>query len=160
MSAATAPKTPKSNTTNILAGLKFTTATKPTKADQSQRSPRDVVLEFLRDQVEILKADMSGKEYVVLRTRFAKDETGKSIKKTVNVTPRRSFFQVGDEWLASVKYGNVIIELEPGNPSFVCGSKLDDVIRTFELIRKAVEAGECDAQINAAAEKAKRKKAA
>lgn len=144
---------------NILASLKFTSATKPTKQAEQQRSPRDVVLEFLKDQIELAKADLAGGEYTVSRTRFSKDDAGKSIKKVVNVAPRRAYWH-GSEWLGALKYGNIIIELSPGNPSFVLGSKLEDVVKTFELISKAVEAGECDAQIAAAAEKARRKKAA
>jgi hypothetical protein len=150
--------TSKNTSGSILAGLKFTAATKPTKQSEQQRSPRNVVLEFLKDQTELAKADIAGGEYTVSRTRFSKDDAGKSIKKVVNVAPRRAYWQHGSEWLGALKYGNVIVELSPGNPSFVAGAKLEDVVKTFELISKAVEAGECDAQIAAAAGKAKRHK--
>jgi hypothetical protein len=151
--------TTKNTNAGILAGLKFTTATKPTKALEQTRSPRDVVLEFIKDQIELAKADLAGTEYVVARTRFAKDDGGKSVKKIVNVAPRRAYWRNGAEWLAALKYGNLIVELSPGNPSFVAGAKLEDVIKTFSLVKQAVETGECDAQIVQAAEKAKRKAA-
>lgn len=149
----------KTTSGSILAGLKFSSMTKPTKQAEQQRSPRDVVLEFLTDQINLAKADLAGTEYTVSRTRFAKDDAGKSVKKTVNVAPRRAYWQQGADWLGGLKYGNVGVELSPGNPSIVLGSKLEDVVKTFELIAKAVEAGECDAQIVSASEKAKRHKA-
>ena len=149
--------TTKSTTAGILAGLKFTTAMKPTKALEQHRSPRDVVLEFLNDQINLANADLAGTEYTVSRARFAKDDAGKSVKKIVNVSPRRAYWQNGAEWLGAIKYGNVIVDLSEGNPSFVAGAKLEDVVKTFELVKKAVEAGECDVQIAVAAEKAKRK---
>ena len=99
--------TTKSTNAGILAGLKFTTATKPSKALEQHRSPRDVVLEFLNDQINLAKADIAGTEYIVARTRFAKDETGKSVKKIVNVAPRRAYWKSGVEFLGGLKYGNV-----------------------------------------------------
>lgn len=148
----------KPSTASILGGLKFSTATKPTKQTAEQRRPSDVVLEFLSDQIELAKADIAGTKFVVPRTRFIKESDGSTKKVSKAVEPRRSFWQSGADWLLSVRYGNISVELSPGQPSIVAGAKLDDVIKTFELIKKAVEVGECDGQIAAAAEKAKRHK--
>ena len=144
----------------ILSGLKFSDQTKPTKQAEQSRSPRAVVLEFLRDQVELAKGDMVGKEYTVARTRFSKDDDGRSIKKTVNVVPRRAYWQDSDNnWLGSVRYGNVVIEIGgAGMTSFIGGSKIGDLVTIYETIRRAVEAGELDGAIAAAAEKARRHK--
>ena len=150
--------TTKTPTAGVLASLKFSTETKPTKQATEQRRPADVVLEFLNDQINLAKADIVGTDYTVSRTRFLKDDAGKPVKKTVNVVPRRAFWQSGAEWLVALKYGNVPVELAPGSPSIVAGARLDDVVKTFELIKKAVESDECDAQIAAAAEKARRNK--
>ncbi len=143
---------------SILSALNFSSATKPTKQVVDQRSPRDVAREFMDTQIAAAKADLAGTKYLVPRTRFVKGADGRSSKVTKEVEPRRAYWQSGAEWLLSIKYGNVPVELSSGSPSIQCGSTLNDVIKTFELLKRALDAGECDAAINAAAEKAKRSK--
>ena len=158
MSAIKSVRSDAAKAGSILAALKFSSDTKPTKQVLDQRSPRDVVREFIEHQVAAAKADLAGTKYLVPRTRFVKGPDGRSSKVTKDVEPRRAYWQNGAEWLLAIRYGNVPVELWPGNPSVQCGSTLDDVIKTFELLRQALDAGECDAAINAAAEKAKRTK--
>lgn len=145
-------------TGSILSSLTFSAAVKPTKQVVDQRSPRDVVREFIETQIAAAKADLAGTKYLVPRTRFVKGADGRSSKVTKAVEPRRAYWQNGAEWLLGLKYGNVPVELTRGNPSIQCGSTLHEVIKTFELLKQALDAGECDAAINAAAEKAKRTK--
>jgi hypothetical protein len=68
----------------------------------------------------------------------------------VEVTPRRSYFQVGDRWYLALRYGNSIISPAPGMTSIEAGGSLDGVRSTLELLQKAVLAGELDDAAQAA----------
>ena len=52
----------------------------------------------------------------------------------------------------NVRYGARVIELAKGKSSIEIGG-IDQIVPTLELIKQAVEAGELDAQIEAAANK-------
>ncbi len=157
MSTPASAKQTRGSTNSFLSGLRFSATMKPSKAQEQHRSPRQVVNEFIDQQIALATADLEGKNFSLKKFRFKKDETGKSHKTEVQVVPRRAFWQNGSEWLASVKYGNMVVELSPQHPSFFAGSTLHDVINAFAVVRKAVEAGEADTAIEAAMRKSKRK---
>src|SRR5947209_3130792 len=96
MNAAAQNRGDKGKSTSILAALKFSSATPPKKAQPDQRSPRDVVREFLAKQMGLIAADISGKPFTVTKTRFKKDPRGGTVKTTVEVSPRRSYWQADD----------------------------------------------------------------
>jgi hypothetical protein len=73
------------------------------------------------------------------------------------VTPRRCYWECQGQWLLEVKYGNVVVELCRDCPSIVAGPERKAVLATLKLIRDAVEGGEADEAIEAAAARAKRK---
>lgn len=145
---------------SILSRLQFSAERPQGKADQQQREPRMIVLESIDHQIKLLEADLNGTEYLVSKTRFAKDENGNSAKTTVSVAPRRAYFERGGQFYATVRYGNQLLEMVEGHPSIAAGKSLADVLSTYQTIREAVAQGEVDAAIERAAAAMKRKKEA
>jgi hypothetical protein len=77
------------------------------------------------------------------------------------VTPRPWWFETDGKFFGELRFGNGPVDLSgKGLTSFECGASLSDVIAIFEKLRDAVGAGEFDAQIAQAREKATRKAAA
>jgi hypothetical protein len=157
MNAAAQARGDKIKAASILAALKFSSAPQPKKTQPDQRSPRDVVREFLAQQMGLVVADISGKPFTVTKTRFKKDGRGGSVKTTVEVTPRRSYWQGDDgKFYLTLRYGATVIHPTPGMTSIEAGSSLDGVRNTLELIQKAVDAGELDSAAEAARTNARR----
>jgi hypothetical protein len=141
-----------------LSTLSFRTTTRPVKLATKQ--PRDVVLDFIIQQIALATAELEGRELAIEKVRYVKNDEGGSIKTRVASTPRRHFWQADGEWLIEVRYGNIIVELSPDHPSIAAGSALSDVVTTLEMVRTAILAGEADEAIATAAAKARRKAAA
>src|SRR5436190_765486 len=56
---------------NLIATLNFRTATRPVKTPVKQ--PREVVLDYIDQQIALATADMEGRELTVERVRYVKD---------------------------------------------------------------------------------------
>ncbi len=139
-----------------LSGLRFSSASRPRVIGTGRRTRRQIVLEFLDQQIGVAEAALAGKEFTIAKHRYRRGEDGAPVRTEVEVRPRRSFWRDGNVWLVEVRYGNALIELSPGCPTVVAGADLEAVIRTFRVIRSAVAEGEADAAIDEAAERAKR----
>lgn len=105
----------------------------------------------LWEQIELAKSQVSGKPFLVIKNRTVKDvETG--LRKTVEVPKRlRPWWWMSDtgKVCISIRYGSKILELARGKAAVEVANP-DDLIKALESVRKAVEAGELDAQIEAA----------
>ena len=103
----------------------------------------------LWEQINLAQSQMDGKPFVVMKYRSVKDpETG--LRKQVEVPKRIKpwWFQTEEgKVCVSIRYGSWIIELAKGKPSIELSNK-DELISTLELVKKAVEAGELDQQID------------
>jgi hypothetical protein len=158
MNAAVQTRGDKSKSTGILAGLNFSTTSQPKKVQADQRTPTQVISEWLAQQIGLVEAEIAGKPFAITKTRFKKDGQGKSIKTTVEVTPRRSYWQ--DEtgkFFVALRYGNAIVNPVPNMTSVEAGRSLETVRSTFEALRKALGAGELDGTVQEAALAAKRR---
>jgi hypothetical protein len=120
------------------------------------------MLDAINEQIKIVEAEMRGETYTVARTKVSKADDGSRLKSEVRVAPRRMFWQAQDgKWLIGLRYGGRIpLELAPGKPAIVAGAGLKEVISVLEVVQAAIQAGEADEAIEAAAAKAKRKAAA
>ena len=97
------------------------------------------------------KSQLDGTPFVVMKYRSMVDrETG--LRKQVELPKRIKpwwFQSEQGKVCVSVKYGSWTIELAKGKPSVEVASA-QDLIKTLETIKSAVEAGELDAQIETA----------
>jgi hypothetical protein len=136
-----------------LATLKLSAAVKPTHISAVQVR-RNKLAKRLWEQMELAKAQLAGTQFAPIKFRSYQDkETG--LRKQVEITKRvKQWWFTADngKLVMNVRYGARVIELAKGKSSIEIGST-DQLLPTLELIKQAVEAGELDAQIEAAANK-------
>jgi hypothetical protein len=136
-----------------LATLKLSTAVKPAHMPVIQVR-RNKLVRRLWEQMELAKAQQAGTEFAPIKFRTIVDPaTG--MRKQVEVTKRvKQWWFVADsgKLLLNIRYGVRVLELTKGK-SAIEVTTATDLVPTLELIKRAVEAGELDAQIEAAAAK-------
>ena len=105
----------------------------------------------LWEQIELARGQTTGKPFVVVKSRVVRDaETG--LRKPVEIPKRlRPWWWISEtgKVCVSVRYGSKVLELSKGK-SAVEVANPEDLIKTLETVRSAVEAGDLDAQIEAA----------
>ena len=105
----------------------------------------------LWEQIQLAKSQLDGTPFVVMKYRSMVDrETG--LRKQVELPKRIKpwwFQSEQGKVCVSVRYGSWTIELAKGKPSVEVASA-QDLIKTLETIKSAVEAGELDAHIETA----------
>ena len=105
----------------------------------------------LWEQIQLAKSQLDGTPFVVMKYRSMVDrETG--LRKQVELPKRIKpwwFQSEHGKVCVSVKYGSWTIELAKGKPSVEVASA-QDLLKTLETIKSAVEAGELDTQIETA----------
>jgi hypothetical protein len=105
----------------------------------------------LWEQIQLAKSQIDGTPFVVMKFRSLVDrDTG--LRKQVELPKRiKPWWFVSDSGKVcfSVRYGSWTIELAKGKPSVEVTSA-EDLVRVIETVKKAVEAGELDAQIETA----------
>jgi len=137
-----------------LQNLKLTAFTAPTQPDPVQHR-RDKLAAKLMEQIESAQAAEQGTEYRAERVRRVKTETGTE-QQVVQRRVRSWFRRIDDKrWVVMVFYGARQLDLAK-NKNAVEVQGIAGVRAALETLRKAVLAGELDAQINTAAESLKR----
>ena len=134
-----------------LATLKLSTAVKPTHMPAVQVR-RNKLSKRLWEQIQLAKAQQSGTEFSPIKFRSYQDkETG--LRKQVETTKQiKQWWFTADngKLVMNVRYGARVIELAKGKSSIEIASP-DQLLPTLELIKRAVEEGKLDAQIEVAA---------
>ena len=105
----------------------------------------------LWEQIQLAKSQIDGTPFVIHKFRSVRDpESG--VKKQVEVPKRIKpwwFQSEAGKVCIAIRYGSYTLELDKGKPSIEVASAAD-LIKTLEVIKTAVEAGELDAQIELA----------
>lgn len=105
----------------------------------------------LHEQIELARCQADGKTYAPTRVRSIKDKhTGE--RKLVEAVKRvKQWWFVADSGRVclQVRYGTRVLELAKGKNSIEVGT-VADLLSVLETVKKCVEAGELDAQIDAA----------
>lgn len=136
-----------------LATLKLSTAVKPTHLPAAQVR-RNKLVRRLWEQMELAKAQQAGTDFTPVKLRSYVDKvTGlrRQVESTKRVKPWW-FTADNGKLVMNVRYGARLIEMAKGKSSIEIGGT-DQLVPTLELIKQAVEEGELDAQIEAAANK-------
>ena len=134
---------------SALAGLKITTARKPTNQTVIIQQ-RNKLVKRLFEQMELAKAQQSGGTFASRKLKSIKGEDG--IRRTVEVAKRvKPWWFVADNGkvCVSIRYGSKLIELAKGKTAIEVASA-EDLIKTLDIIKSAVIDGELDAQIEVA----------
>ena len=133
-----------------LSSLKLVTTKKPMH-QPAIVIRRNKLSSHLWEQIQLAKGQISGTPFVLMKFRSIKDaHTG--VRKQVEVPKRVKpwWFQTEEgKVCVAIKYGRWAIELAKGKPSIQVDSA-EDLIKALEVVKVAVEAGDLDAQIEAA----------
>jgi hypothetical protein len=134
-----------------LANLKLVNAKRPVQLSPVVQR-RNKVAKRIYEQIELAKSKLEGKAFSPTRLRTVKDaETG--LNKTVNVPKRVKewwFTSDSGKLCVSLRYGAKVVEIAKGKTAVeLTGEK--ELVGTLEVLKKAVESGELDAQIEAVA---------
>jgi hypothetical protein len=136
-----------------LATLKLSAAVKPAHMPAIQVR-RNKLVKRLWEQLELAKAQQAGTQFTPTKFRtVVENDTG--LRKQVEVFKRVKqwwFVAENGKLVLNIRYGARVIELAKGKTSIEIGST-DQLLPTLDLIKKAVEEGELDAQIEVAANK-------
>lgn len=135
---------------SALTGLKLVAAKRPQAAPPIVQR-RNKLSNQLFQQIELARCLSEGKTYAPMRLRNIRDKhTGE--RHTVEAVKRvRQWWFVSDtgKVCLQVRYGTRVLELAKGKNSIDVGSSAE-LLTVLETVKKCVELGELDAQIDAA----------
>ena len=135
---------------SALTGFKLVAAKRPQAAPPIVQR-RNKLSNQLFQQIELARCLSEGKTYAPMRLRNVKDKlTGE--RRSVEAVKRvRQWWFVADtgKVCLQVKYGTRVIELSRGKNSIEVGTAAE-LLTVLAAVKTAVEAGDLDAQIDAA----------
>jgi hypothetical protein len=131
-------------------GLKLVAAKRPQTASPIVQR-RNKLSNQLWEQIELARASAEGKTFAPIRLRNVKDKlTGE--RKTIEAAKRIKkwwFVAENGRVCLQVRYGTRVLELAKGKNSIEVGTGTE-LLAVLETVKKCVELGELDAQIEAA----------
>ena len=135
---------------SAFSNLKLVTAKRPQAASPVVQR-RNKLSNQLWEQMELARASAEGKTYAPVRLRNVKDKlTGE--RKTIEAAKRVKqwwFVAENGRVCLQVRYGTRVLELAKGKNSIEVGSGTE-LLAVLETVKKCVELGELDTQIEAA----------
>jgi len=138
---------------SALNALKLVAAQKPTSLPQVQQR-RNKLVKRIWEQIELAKAEQAGTTFAPTKFRTYTDkETG--VRKQVEISKRVKawWFTADNGKLAlSVRFGPKVLELAKGKYAVEIANS-GEIINVLEVVKTAVQNGELDAAIDAAAKK-------
>ena len=133
-------------------GLKFISARRPHAASPIQLR-RNKLVSQLCEQIELARAGAEGRAYAPTRMRNVKDKvTGE--RRTVQAVKRiKQWWFTADSGRVclQVRYGTRVLELAKGKNSIDVGTNAE-LLSVLDTVKKCVELGELDANIQTASE--------
>lgn len=129
-----------------LISLKLVSAQKPNSITPTINR-RNILSSQLFHQIELAKALNENRQYIPTTLKVIKDKvTGErtSVEKSVRV--KQMWWSVDNKVYLQVKYANKVLELSKGKNSVEVSSPTE-LINAITVIKKAVDEGALDAQI-------------
>jgi hypothetical protein len=114
---------------------------------------RNKLCKKLWEQIQLAQAHLEGKEFTTTRFRTVTDPDG--LRRSVELPKRvRAWWWNGDNGkiALNVRYGAKVVEISKGKSTIEVAAQTD-LIPTLELLKRAVEAGELDIQLESASVK-------
>ena len=135
---------------SALTALKLVTAKRPQSASPLVQR-RNKLSNQLWEQIELARASADGKTYAPTRLRTVKDkQTG--ARTTVEAVKRvKQWWFIADNGKVclQVKFGNRVLELAKGKNSIEIADGAE-LLSVLEVVKRSVESGELDTQIETA----------
>ena len=135
---------------NALTGLKLV-ASKKNRTLSPVAHRRNKLVNKLHEQIELARCQADGKTYAPSRLRSIKDKHTGERKLIDSVKRVKQWWFVAENGRVclQVRYGTRVLELAKGKNSIDVGT-VADLLPVLETVKRCVEAGELDAQIDAA----------
>jgi hypothetical protein len=135
---------------SALNGLKFVSAKRPQNAAPIVQR-RNKLSNQLHEQIELARCQADGKTYAPSRLRSIKDKHTGERKLVDSVKRVKQWWFVADNGRVclQVRYGTRVLELAKGKNSIDVGT-VAELLPVLTTVKKCVEAGELDSQIDAA----------
>ena len=137
---------------STIATLKLS-ATKKSQVMNPAAHRRNKLCKKLWEQIQLAQAHLEGKEFTITRFRTVTDQDG--LRRSVELPKRvRAWWWTGDNGkiALNVRYGAKVVEIAKGKSTIEVATHTD-LIPTLELLKRAVEAGELDIQLESASVK-------
>ncbi len=138
-----------------LNSLKFVSAKRPSQITEIQVR-RNKMSNRIWSQIRLATALQKGENYTEKRFRTIRDKhTGESKQVELNKRVRQMWFVVENGKVClQVKYGSRVLEFAKGKNAIEVNSA-DELINALTTLKKAIEDGELDSQLNLAADAVK-----
>lgn len=135
---------------NVISTLKVVAAKRPNQQPQIVRR-RNKLINALHDQLQLATAQAEGREYLKTRHRHIKNPaTGEYAETVVSRKPRAWYWNgVDGKVYINLRYGTRTLEIAKGKSAIEIGD-VKQLVPMIEALKRAVAAGELDAQIDAA----------
>jgi hypothetical protein len=135
---------------SALTALKLVTAKRPQSASPLVQR-RNKLSNQLWEQIELARASADGKTYAPTRLRTVKDKlTGARTTVEVAKNIKRWWFVADNGKVClQVRYGTRVLELAKGKNSIEIADGAE-LLSVLEIVKRSVESGELDAQIETA----------
>ena len=102
------------------------------------------------EQIQLAKAKKEGSTFTIKQFKTVKGNDGSRLAVEVHKQVRPWWFTATDgKTCLNIRYGAKVVELAKGKTAIEIANT-DDLIKTLELVKTAVDAGELDTQIEAA----------
>ena len=137
---------------STIATLKLST-TKKSQVMNPAAQRRNKLCKKLWEQIQLAQAHLEGKEFTTTRFRTVTDQDG--LRRSIELPKRvRAWWWNGDNGkiALNVRYGAKVVEIAKGISTIEVATTTD-LIPTLELLKRAVEAGELDIQLESASVK-------
>jgi hypothetical protein len=140
---------------SALSGLKLVAAKRPNQIPEIQVR-RNKLGRALWSQLQLATALQKGENYTEKRFRSVRDKHTGEVKSVEHTRRIRQMWFTSDSGRVclQIRYGSRILELSKGKNAVEVSSG-DELITALSSLKAAVEAGELDAQLNAAADSVK-----
>jgi len=135
-------------------GLKLTDTKRPLIAETRRKSARDVVIDGICHQIQLLK----NPSYTVARTRYVKDVDGSHSRQMTSRPPKPWYWTGDGKMFVQIRYGSSQVVMLDGKPTIECGKDVASVIKALEAVRGGIEKGLLDDAITDAKARSRRKK--
>jgi hypothetical protein len=134
---------------SALATLKLSAA-KKSQSTSPASLRRNKLSKKIWEQIELAKAQATGSTFTTTRFRTVKEDDGGRRSVQVPKLVRAWWWTAENGKLAlNLRYGARVIEIAKGKSAVEVGSA-SELVPTLELLKKAVEGGELDVQIESA----------
>ena len=134
---------------SALATLKLSAAKKSQSISPASLR-RNKLSKKIWEQIELAKANASGSTFTTKRFRNIKNDDGTSRNVELHKRVRAWWWTAENGKLTlNLRYGARVIEIAKGKSAVEVGA-ISDLVPTLELLKKAVEAGELDTQLESA----------